>query len=105
MLGLQVIGTGQSVCSFDSTYTGDEPLILNGINPRRLLTVSGAGHLYESLDQGDTLISLGNLNSPVPAGAFNGWVYGGTSRYAECKFDLLCERQHTQDPHRAVPGC
>ena len=70
-------GSGQVLTTFDTTLQFTTPVVLNNINPSRMLI--GTSSLYESLDKGDTLTNLGSLGAAVSSmsygSALNGTPY------------------------------
>jgi hypothetical protein len=122
-LGLNIVagpGAGQNLFDFDPFVQFSNPLVLNAVDPRRLLI--GTQTLYESFDQGDSLRNLGFSNgqyvgaSPNPVGGFMNQtgvplVYGGhLGAVANPDViwagvgDQIVYREHLGDPLQAVKG-
>jgi len=74
--GFIVVGTEQPITETDPTLQFYSPLVLNTIDPSRLLI--GSSNLYESFDRGDTLNEIAELGAPTGGSTFGEpMVYGG----------------------------
>jgi len=76
-LGLQIVagpGTGQDLHSYDPNIQFYNPYVLNRIDPRRMLI--GTANIYESRDQGDTLVDLYATGKFISSLAYGGRLNG-----------------------------
>ena len=76
-LGLQIVagpGAGQDLHSYDPKIQFYNPYVLNRIDPRRMLI--GTANIYESRDQGDTLVDLYATGKFISSLAYGGRLNG-----------------------------
>jgi hypothetical protein len=79
-IGLNIVagrGKGQNLFNFDPNIQFYQPFVLNSVDPTRMLI--GTAQLYESFNQGDSLIDLNGFNGFFVGNGLYGqpMVYGG----------------------------
>jgi hypothetical protein len=109
-------GAGQTLSGYDSFIEFYDPLVLNTVDPTRLLI--GTKSLYESFNQGDTLTNLNfsngsyvggrptsnnSMGEPLVYGGYLGGVANPDLIWAGVGNQVIY-REHLGDPLQAVPG-
>ena len=81
-VGLNVVGTGQTLTNYDTTVQFYQPFELDVVNRARMII--GTTRLYESSDRGDTLniltVTLPNGTTTTTPGTIYAMAYGGSYR-------------------------
>jgi hypothetical protein len=79
-VGLQIVagpGNGQNLLTYDQNRQFYTPWVLNRVDARRMLI--GTANLYESRDQGDTLVNLLFTGKTISSLSYGGWLNGVAS--------------------------
>lgn len=97
-----VAGTGKSITAVEPNLQFYCPIVLNAIEPARLLI--GTPNLYESSDRGDSLIMIGAMGAPVGGNTFGSPMAYGARRGGMDHPDVLYVGAGASLFHRSVPN-